>query len=150
MDELLGALDTQISEKQAEVTTVLDEIVQLKLRRERVVDALKEVADVVVAKPKFERATTRVEAAVPGRAGVLIAESLRTAGKFGLTGGELNKVVQDAGLSLAAADKAKARLKQSGAVTLVDGRWRLVGDGKTTRPRPNRPGAPRSVNAAAD
>lgn len=134
MDELLEALDMQISDKQTEVTAVLDEIVQLKLRRERVADALKEVAGVVVAKRKFKRAAPRLEAAVPGRAGVLIAEALRTAGKIGLSGGELNKVVQDAGLSLAAADKAKARLKQSGAVTLVDGRWRLVGNGKTTRP----------------
>lgn len=63
---------------------------------------------------------------VPGRAGALIAGALRTAGKLGLTGGELNKVVQDAGLSLAAADKAKARLKQSGVITLEGGQWRLV------------------------
>ncbi|MCK1446770.1 hypothetical protein IVB43_30865 [Bradyrhizobium sp. 48] len=130
MHELLRALDTQISEKQAEVTVVLDEIVQLKLRRERVTEALKDVAGIVVAKPKSKRAATRLEAAVPGRAGALIAEALRTAGKFGLTGGELNKVVQDAGLSLAAADKAKARLKQSGTVTLLDGRWRLAVDRK--------------------
>jgi hypothetical protein len=126
LDELLGVLDTQISKKQAEVTTVLDEIVQLKLRRERVADALKEVAGVVVAKPKFEPAATAKDVVVPGRAGALIAGALRTAGKLGLTGGELNKVVQDAGLSLAAADKAKARLKQSGVITLEDGQWRLV------------------------
>lgn len=126
MDELLGGLDKQISEKHALVVAVLDEIVELKLRRERVASALREVAGAVAVKEQPECATAHVEPAVPGRAAALIVKALRPAGKNGLSGGELNKIVQEAGLSSAAADKAKARLKHSGAVTLEDGRWRLA------------------------
>lgn len=123
LDELLNVLDMQIDEKQSQVTAVLDEIVELKLRRERVAGALREVVGVVPAEAKPTQATEEGAAAtaVPGRAAALIVDALRAAGKDGLAGGELNKKVQDGGLSLAAADKAKGRLKHSGAVTLEGG-----------------------------
>jgi hypothetical protein len=131
LDGLIEILDLQISEKQAQVTAVLDEIVELKLRRERVAGALKEVVAVVVApKHKVEQDTEQTAIAVPSSTSVLITDALRAAGKDGLSGGDLNKKVQEAGLSLAAADKAKARLKQAGAVTLEGGRWRLAPDKK--------------------
>lgn len=125
LDGLLDVLDSQIGEKQALVTSVLDEIVELKMRRERVVGALKEVVGVVATEAN-SAPTGSTATVVPGKAASLILEALRVAGRDGLAGGELNTKVQDAGLSVAAADKAKARLKQSGAVTLEGGRWRLV------------------------
>lgn len=130
LDELLNILDMQIGEKKARVAAVLDEIVELKLRRERVAGALREVVGVVPTEAKSANEEGTATTTVPGRAAALIVDALRAAGKEGLAGGELNKKVQDAGLSLAAADKAKGRLKHSGAVTLEGGRWRLAANWK--------------------
>lgn len=56
--------------------------------------------------------------------------ALAKAGAEGLSGTEVNKVILDRGLSVAAADKAKARLKHAGFVELKDGRWRLTEKGR--------------------
>ena len=72
-----------------------------------------------------ERRPTPDDYVVPGKAATVIVEALRAAGAAGLSGAELNKKVMDAGLSGAAADKAKTRLKQARTVTQKDGRWRL-------------------------
>ncbi|MET4207345.1 hypothetical protein [Bradyrhizobium sp. LA2.1] len=131
LDNIVANLDAQISDKHAIVSGILDEIVQLKIRRERIVDTLREISGAVGAgaspsgldSQRVSAPDGMNKAPIQGKASALIVEALRTAGELGLSGAELSKKVIDAGLSSAAADKAKTRLRQAGMVTQKGGRW---------------------------
>ncbi|RTM15261.1 MAG: hypothetical protein EKK33_01415 [Bradyrhizobiaceae bacterium] len=135
LDKIVAELESQIAEKQAALDNELDEIVQLKMRRERIVGTLKELAESMDGVEPPSRAGCQISTvsrsskavAVPGKAAAVIVDALRAAGAMGLSGAELNKKVMDAGLSGAAADKAKTRLKQAQTLTQKDGRWHLRG-----------------------
>ena len=130
LDKLLTDLDSQINGKESQVIVILDEIVQLKLRKERIAGALKEVTGAIIREASPAQDDRVAATGVPGKAAAKIIEALKAAGANGLSGAELNTKVLDAGLSVAAADKAKTRLKHAKMVTLEDGRWRLVAQQK--------------------
>ena len=125
MDKLLQDLDSQIRDRNAQIATILDEIVQLKIRRERCFEVMKGFGDgpAVNVRPVPRRIVRETEPS--GKAVTAIVDALRTAGVDGLEAGELNKRVRETGLSAAAVAKAKTRLKRALLVTLEDGRWRL-------------------------
>ena len=128
LDKVIADLDVQIDKKQAIVAGVLDEIVQLKMRRERMADTLKEISGQIAnVSPVRKRRPVGPDdrSAIQGKAATVITEALRAAGDDGLSGAELSKKVVEAGLSSAAADKAKTRLRQSQSVTQRNGRWYL-------------------------
>lgn len=129
LDKIVADLDVQIGQKHAVVTGVLDEIVQLKMRRERMADTLKEISGQIVNVSPIKKKRPvgpDNKSAVQANAATVITEALRTAGDDGLSGADLTKKVVEAGLSSAAADKAKTRLRQSKSVTQRDGRWYLL------------------------
>ncbi|MGP8122259.1 MAG: hypothetical protein ACLP8B_17285 [Xanthobacteraceae bacterium] len=126
LDKLLADLDSQISGKEAQMTGIMNEIVQLKMRKERIAGALREVTGAVIREASPAQNDRVAATGVPGKAAAVIVEALRAAGENGLSGAELNAKVLEAGLSVAAADKAKTRLKHSKMVTLENGRWRQV------------------------
>lgn len=133
-DKLMGDLDDQIAaEKRTLLRTIEesnDRMTGLLLRRARLKDALREVTGTVVKEASPAQDDRKARTGVPGRASAIMVEALRDAGAEGLGGGEINRKVLDAGLSVAAADKAKARLKHAGIVKLEEGRWRLTEKGK--------------------
>lgn len=133
-DKLLSDLDDQIAaEKQALIRTIEqsnERMAGLLLRRARLKDALREVTGTVVREASPAQDDRKVRTGVPGRASAIMVEALYEAGAEGLGGGEVNRKVLGGGLSVAAADKAKARLKHAGIVKLEEGRWRLTEKGK--------------------
>jgi predicted transcriptional regulator len=134
-DKLIGDLDDQIgAEKQALIRTIEqsnERMAGLLLRRARLKDALREVTGTVVREASPAQDDRKARTGVPGRASAIMVEALRVAGTEGLAGGEINRKILGSGLSVAAADKAKARLKHAKLVELTeDKRWRLTEKGK--------------------
>jgi hypothetical protein len=129
-DNIFRDLDDQIAAERETLVRQIDEsnkrTVALLLRRGRLKEALREVSSAVVTEASPAQDERTAQTGVPGKASAIIVEALRKATSEGLAGGALNKKILDAGLSVAAADKAKARLKQAGIVKLEDGLWRLT------------------------
>lgn len=105
-------------------------MVDLLQRRAKLMDALRTVTGTVVQEASPAQDDRKGRTGVPGRASAIMVEALRAAGAEGLAGGEVNRKILDAGLSVAAADKAKSRLKHAGIVKLEEGRWRLTDKGR--------------------
>jgi predicted transcriptional regulator len=133
-DKLIRDLDDQIAAEKQTLARQIEEsstrMAALLLRRARLKDAIREVTGTVVAEASPAQGDRVARTGVPGNASTIMVEALRSAGTNGLGGGEVNKKILDAGLSVAAADKAKARLKHAGIVELKDKRWRLTEKGK--------------------
>jgi hypothetical protein len=129
-DKIFRDLDDQIAAERETLVRQIDEsnkrTVALLLRRGRLKEALREVSTAVVTEASPAQDERAAQTGVPGKASAIIVEALRKTTSEGLAGGALNKKILDAGLSVAAADKAKARLKQAGIVKLEDGMWRLT------------------------
>jgi len=133
-DKRMRDLDDQIA---AEKQSLLNAIEQsnermggLLMRRERLKDAIREVTGTVVAEATPAQNDRQARTGAKGNSSSIMIIALAKAGADGLSGGEVNKAILDRGLSVAAADKAKARLKHAGMVDLKDGRWRLTEKGK--------------------
>jgi hypothetical protein len=133
-DKLIGDLDDQIAAEKQALIQIIEQsnewMAGLLLRRARLKDALREVTGTVAKEASPAQDDRKAHTGVPGRASAIMVKALRESGNDGLTGGEVNRKVLDAGLSVAAADKAKARLKHAGIVKLEEGRWRLTEKGK--------------------
>ena len=133
-DKRMRDLDDQIAEeKQALIRNIEqsnERMANLLLRRARLMDAIREVTGTVVAEAAPAQNDRQAWTGAKGNSPSVMMVALAKAGADGLSGGEVNKAILDRGLSVAAADKAKARLKHAGMVELKDGRWRLTEKGK--------------------
>jgi hypothetical protein len=125
LTKAIANLDSEITKKQAAISRMMDEIVGLMLRRERIKGALIEVVGAVegTSVAQNQRAGTP---RFRGKAFEIMIGALGAAGEIGLPAADLNKKVIDAGGSLWAAEKARTRLRRARMATLQDGRWRLT------------------------
>ena len=104
MDKLLQDLNSQIRDRNAQIATILDEIVQLKIRRERCFEVMKALATgPPLTSPSHDGSSARQEPS--GKAVTAIVDALRTAGVDGLKAGQ--RECGETGLSAAAVAKAK-------------------------------------------
>jgi DUF1009 family protein len=133
-DKRMRDLDDQIAAEKQMLSCAIEQsserMANLLLRRARLMDAIREVTGAVVAEAAPAQNDRQTQTGAKGNSSSIIVAALAKSGVGGLSGSEVNKVILDRGLSIAAADKAKARLRHAGMVELKDRRWRLTEKGK--------------------
>jgi len=134
-DRVIQDLDDQIAAERQALLRFVEQstarTAELMIRRTRLKEALKEVSNVIVQEASPAQDARAERTGAKGNASSFMMTALAKAGPDGLSGSEVNKAIQDRGLSIAAADKAKGRLKHADLVKLgEDRRWRLTEKGK--------------------
>jgi hypothetical protein len=134
-DRLIQELDDQIAAERQSLLRFVEQstarTAELMMRRARLKDVLREVSNVIVREASPAQDVRQERTGAKGNASSIMMTALAKAGADGLFGSEVNKAIQNRGLSVAAADKAKGRLKHALLVELgADRRWRLTEKGK--------------------
>jgi hypothetical protein len=134
-DRVIQDLDDQITAERQALLRFVEQstarTAELMVRRARLKEALKEVSNVIVREASPAQDARQERTGAKGNASSIMLTALAKVGAAGLSGGEVNKAILDRGLSVAAADKAKGRLKHAKLVELGDDRrWRLTEAGK--------------------
>jgi len=134
-DRLIQELDDQIATERQSLLRFVEQstarMAELMMRRARLKDVLREVSNVIVREASPAQDVRQERTGAKGNASSIMMTALAKAGADGLLGSEVNKAIQNRGLSVAAADKAKGRLKHALLVELgADRRWRLTDKGK--------------------